>query len=245
MTLSIYPATRCYFIEDGVVFKINTDIKSKDSCALPVYTTNEKDEDDNFIYENQDKLDKVTVTKTVVDTYKDNDENERTVTTVTKRNYWLDGFITDGDLYKNSKFSKKIHGESPETELTIPKYFEKKCNDELASYILENYPLSYNEIIKSEASLNRIGIPVWMIQQASTTYNYDNPVDGLIKRTITYTISSNVTKINFTEELYNSLLKEQVQKLVTAYANLKAGYYNYKVSGYDNNKKLIDLTVIE
>ena len=84
-----------------------------------------------------------------------------------------------------------------------------------------------------------------MIQQASTTYNYDNPVDGLIKRTITYTVSSNVTKINFTEELYNSLLKEQVQKLVTAYANLKAGYYNYKVSGYDNNKKLIDLTVIE
>ena len=42
MTLSIYPATRCYFIEDGVVFKINTDIKSKDSCALPVYATNEK-----------------------------------------------------------------------------------------------------------------------------------------------------------------------------------------------------------
>ena len=145
-------------------------------------------------------------------------------TNQTNVNYYFDAYIEDGDTYTPTNgFMKSVHAEkqADEKSITFQEYYRELCLEQITDTIINNYTLDYAYY---RDNLGEFGIPLFMFAQDL------RPVTG-------------IDKINFTEDLYNSLKQQRIKELSLEAAEKVANKYNYHVT--DDAKQCFNVENVE
>lgn len=181
---------RYYFVKDKVIFDIKSVYNGNDSCAIKLGG------------DNNDILPSIKVTDVA-----DGLETE----------YFLDVFITDGDIFNGSgstpTFLKTVHVQPEEAKIPFCDYYKQLCEEQLKSSVLNYYNLDYSWF---KENIEKLGIPAWMVKDKGyTVTSKDNP---------------NFEQINFTEDYLDSIKEESVKEAAFNAANNVTKKYGYKVT---------------
>jgi len=133
----------------------------------------------------------------------------KTDTTLVK--LYFDGYIEDGDTYSASTgFKKTIHSTSGGTDksMTYQEYYRELCEKAISDSIIANYTWTYADFANN---LSRLGVPTWIFTQDPT-------------------LVTGITKINFTEEYYNTSKEKRVKELAYSSACDIVDRYGYKLT---------------
>jgi len=132
-------------------------------------------------------------------------------TATTPVKLYFDDYIEDGDTYSTStSFKKTIHSTSGGTDksMTYQAYYRELCEKAISDSIIANYTWTYADFANN---LSRLGVPTWIFTQDPTR------VTG-------------ITKINFTEEYYNTSKEKRVKELAYSSACNIIDRYGYKLT---------------
>lgn len=138
----------------------------------------------------------------------------KTATTPVK--LYFDGYIEDGDTYKAESgsstkiFKKTIHSTSGGTDksMTYQAYYRELCEKAISDSIIANYTWTYADFANN---LSRLCVPTWIFTQDPT-------------------LVTGITKINFTEEYYNTSKEKRVKELAYSSACDIVDRYGYMLT---------------
>jgi hypothetical protein len=176
---------QAYLVKDDVIFNINSISKDMDACAVKVETP-----------EDAEKLPKLTVRKA--------DESE-----ADPEVFFLDCYIADGDKYNtNSGFTKVIHGEAPEDEVSFEKFYVSEIEGTLKSFINRYFTKEFTWL---NENISKSKVPAYAFKDSGYTVDEEE-----------------FTQIEFTEEYVNKVKEEIVKEAVLDAAHKKLDFYNYE-----------------
>lgn len=201
-SIKVYPLYRTYFVNSDIIYEIKNTTDETTDVHAKIY-----DENSSFPYlEYEDK-------------------------NGVKYKYYLDSLITDGDKLNNGAFKKVCHEFEGEPEKTPFEYFKAICEKQIAEKSADLAPdRGYEYFYDPENGINRLiflGIPEYMFQQ-----NYDDLINGNSFKASDGSSNISVSKsmlIDFSEETYNQLLSEEIQKRAKDAANKVLNRYGKKV----------------
>ena len=127
---------------------------------------------------------------------------------------FLDNLIDIGDTYDSST-SKFTKNQCKYSGKTLSEFYESECEDVIKEKIESNPSRTYALFNDVKSSL---GIPLYMIKGAG------------------YTITG-ATPIEFTEEYFDGLKKDVVEKQMKLVAEAKANEYGYEIDQLTAKKK--------
>ena len=233
---------RIYYVNNGIIYNIGGIVENPDKHGIIISATTDTDGDN--IKDDNENIEKIFIQ---YPTYTDSTSpccgcNEQD--SGKKIKYFLDSFIEDGDKYVSSEFKKVVHekdGDS-DTLMSYFEYYKYLCEQQIRKAIAENANLKYKELVIDDDCPNcsgkkclgkyfsRLGVPAFMIQQASTTCCLSGMT---VKTGKTEAEAASATLIDLSENNFNTMKKEQVARLIEDNAIIMADGYGYELKKDD------------
>ena len=133
---------------------------------------------------------------------------------------YFDGYIEDGDTYStNDGFKKTIHSTSGGTDksMTYQAYYRELCEKAISDSIIANYTWTYADFANN---LSRLGVPTWIFTQDPT-------------------LVTGITKINFTEEYYDTDKEKRIKEMAYSSACDVVDRYGYELKTPEKAEDLV------
>lgn len=157
-TLSTSYIKQYYYVNDGVIYDIKGYGKDNDVCVI-----------------NSDKVkDKIPYV-----------EAQNGTDATTKKKYYLDIYIEDGDTYNkkegdqqtpNGMFKKTIHGGEEEESVSFPEYYKTLCLEQIKKTVLLNFDKDSEWFMDN---ISKTGVPEFMISGAGYSITASTAIDQI------------------------------------------------------------------